>query len=52
MVTDPTNATIKFLVASNNQLWLAFDIPDSSIGGNDIWPKFDAVLMSVKNKYN
>ncbi len=50
VVTDPTNATIKFLVASDNQLWLAFDIPDSSIGGNDIWPKFDAVLMSVKNK--
>ena len=50
VVTDPTNATIKFLVDSNNQLWLAFDIPDSSIGGNDIWPKFDAVLMSVKNK--
>ena len=50
VVTDPTNATIKFLVTSDNQLWLAFDIPDSSIGGNDIWPKFDAVLMSVKNK--
>jgi len=50
VVTDPTDATIKFLVASDNQLWLAFDIPDSSIGGNDIWPKFDAILMSVKNK--
>lgn len=50
VVTDPTHATIKFLVTSDNQLWLAFDIPDSSIGGNDIWPKFDAILMSVKNK--
>ncbi|HRN26734.1 MAG TPA: T9SS type A sorting domain-containing protein [Ignavibacteriaceae bacterium] len=50
VVTDPTNATIKFLVASDNQLWLAFDIPDSSIGGTYIWPKFDAILMSVKNK--
>ena len=50
VVTDPTNATIKFLVESDNQLWLAFDIPDSSIGGTFIWPKFDAILMSVKNK--
>jgi hypothetical protein len=49
-VTDPTHATIKFLVSSDNQLWLAFDIPDSSIGGTFIWPKFDAILMSVKNK--
>jgi hypothetical protein len=50
VVTDPTHATIKFLVSSDNQLWLAFDIPDSSIGGNSIWPKFDAILMSVKDK--
>ncbi len=50
VVTDPTHATIKFLVSSDNQLWLAFNIPDSSIGGTYVWPKFDAILMSVKNK--
>jgi hypothetical protein len=36
-VTDPTHATIKFLVTTDNQLWLGFDIPDSSIGGNQDW---------------
>ena len=48
-VTDPTNATIKFLVSSDNQLWLAFDIPDSSINGWG-WPSWDGILMSVKDK--
>lgn len=48
-VTDPTNATIKFLVSSDNQLWLAFDIPDSSIGGSG-WPTWDGILMSIKDK--
>jgi hypothetical protein len=49
-ITDPTNATVKFLVSSDNQLWLAFDIPDSSVGGNGDWARWDAVLMSVKDK--
>ena len=48
-ITDPTNATIKFLVSSDNQLWLAFDIPDSSIGGSG-WPTWDGILMSIKDK--
>ena len=49
-VTDPTHATIKFLVTSDNQLWLGFTIPDSSIGGNGTWARWDGILMSVKNK--
>jgi len=49
-VTDPTHATIKFLVTTNNQLWLGFEIPDSSIGGNSTWARWDAILMSIKNK--
>jgi Secretion system C-terminal sorting domain len=51
-VTDPTHATIKFLVTTDNQLWLGFEIPDSSVGGNKNWPpaSFDGILMSVKNK--
>ncbi|MEO8232199.1 MAG: T9SS type A sorting domain-containing protein [Ignavibacteriota bacterium] len=48
-VTDPTHATVKFLVSSDNQLWLSFDIPDSSIGGSG-WPTWDGILMSIKNK--
>jgi len=31
-------------------LWLGFDIPDSSIGGKQDWARWDAILMSVKNK--
>ena len=49
-VTDPTHATVKFLVSSDNQLWLAFDIPDSSIGGNSTWARFDGILMNLKDK--
>ena len=48
-VTDPTHATVKFLVSSDNQLWLAFDIPDSSINGSG-WPTWDGILMSIKDK--
>ncbi len=48
-ITDPTHATVKFLVSSDNQLWLAFDIPDSSIGGSG-WPTWDGILMSIKDK--
>ena len=50
VVTDPTRATVKFLVSSDNQLWLAFDIPDSSIGGNGTWARFDGILMNLKDK--
>jgi len=50
-ITDPTHATVKFLVSSDNQLWLAFDIPDSSINGWG-WPSWDGILMSLKDKAN
>jgi len=48
-VTDPTHAVVKFLV-QGNQLFLAFVIPDSSIGGTADWARWEAILMSVKNK--
>lgn len=48
-VTDPTNAVVKFLVDGNN-LYLGFSIPDSSIGGTKDWARWDAVLMSIKDK--
>ena len=47
--TDPIRATVKFLV-DGNQLYLAFSIPDSSIGGTKDWDRFDAILMSVKDR--
>lgn len=48
-VTDPTNAVVKFLV-DGNFLYIGFSIPDSSIGGTVDWARWDAILMSVKNK--
>jgi Secretion system C-terminal sorting domain len=50
-VTDPTHAVVKFLV-QGNQLFLGFTIPDSSIGGISDWARWDAILMSVKDKSN
>jgi len=47
---DTVRATVKFL-SHNNQLYIAFIIPDSSIGGHD-WPGpawWDGVLMNVKD---
>lgn len=48
-ITDSTHATVKFLV-EGDYLWLAFWIPDSSVGGNSEWARWDAILMSVKDK--
>jgi hypothetical protein len=48
-ITDPTHATVKFLVSSDNQLWLGFDIPDSSVGGNGDWARWDGILASVRS---
>lgn len=47
-VTDPTHATVKFLVQGNT-LYLGFFIPDSSIGGTGDWARWDGILMSVKD---
>jgi len=49
-ITDPTNATIKFLVTADNQLWLGFEIPDSSVGGNQDWARWDGILMNIRDK--
>lgn len=50
VITDPTHATIKFLVTNDNQLWLGFDIPDSSVGGNQDWARWDGILMNIQDK--
>ncbi|MFA6598902.1 MAG: T9SS type A sorting domain-containing protein [Ignavibacteriaceae bacterium] len=48
-VTDPTHATVKFLI-SGNYLYLGVSIPDSSIGGKPAWAAWDGFLMSIKDK--
>lgn len=47
---DRTNATVKFLTTTDNKLYLAFHIPDSSVGGIGDWARWDGILMSVKDK--
>ncbi len=46
--TDPTNATIKFLVKGDS-LYVAFICRDKSIGG-DHWGAFDALLMNLRSR--
>lgn len=46
--TDPTNATLKFLI-KDNQLYLGAFIPDKSIGGSAEFNRFDGLLMSLKD---
>ncbi len=47
-IKDSLKATVKFL-ADPPYLWMAFDIPDSSIGGTADWARWDAILMSIKD---
>jgi photosystem II stability/assembly factor-like uncharacterized protein len=47
--TDPTDATIKFLV-DGNKLYIGFDVKDKSIGGSKDWARWDGILMSMKKK--
>jgi len=46
--SDPTTATLRFLVY-DNQLYLAAEIPDESIGGSDEFNRFDGLLIGLKN---
>ena len=45
---DSTRATIKFLV-NGNQLYMAFIVPDSSVGGGAVFNRFDGLLMGLKD---
>ena len=45
---DPTNATIRFLTVGN-QLYLGAYVRDKSIGGSEVFNRFDGFLMSLKN---
>lgn len=46
--TDPTRATLKFLVVGND-LYMGITVPDSSIGGSTNFNRFDALLMALKD---
>ena len=48
-VTDPTHATVKYLV-KGNQLYIAYIIPDSSVVGSQDWARWDGILMSIKDR--
>lgn len=48
---DPTNATIRFLTVGN-QLYLGAYVRDKSVGGSEVFNRFDGLLMSVKNHSN
>ncbi len=45
---DSTRATIKFLV-NGNQMYMAFIVPDSSVGGSSIFNRNDGFLMGLKD---
>jgi hypothetical protein len=47
-VTDPTDATVKFLV-SGNKLYVGVFCKDSSIGGG-LFNEFDGFLMNIRDK--
>lgn len=48
---DQTDAIVKFLSdTDNNQIYLAFECADSSVGGLQDWARWDGILMSVKDR--
>jgi hypothetical protein len=46
--TDSTDATLKFLV-HGNQLYLGATVRDSSVGGSELFNRFDGFLMAIKD---
>lgn len=47
-VADSTYATLKF-VTVGNQLYMAATVRDSSVGGSNLFNRFDGFLMTIKN---
>jgi hypothetical protein len=45
---DPTEATLRFLVYEN-QLYMAAEVPDASVGGSKYFNQHDGFLMSLKD---
>ncbi|HEY2955352.1 MAG TPA: hypothetical protein VGK89_08915 [Candidatus Eisenbacteria bacterium] len=46
--SDPTNATLRFL-AVGNQIWMGAYVRDKSIGGSNLFNRFDGFLMALKD---
>ncbi|MBN1155719.1 T9SS type A sorting domain-containing protein [candidate division KSB1 bacterium] len=51
-VNDPTDAVVKFLVAQDNQLYMAIEANDLSVVGSKDWARWDGVLMGIRNRAN
>jgi hypothetical protein len=49
--TDPTDATVKFLVGANNKLYVSVYAKDKSIGGG-LFNQFDGFLINLRDKKN
>lgn len=49
--TDRTYAVFRFLTVGD-QLWMCATVRDSSIGGSNLFNRFDGLLMSIKNHGN
>ena len=48
---DPTRATLR-LLAIGNELYLAVEVEDNSVGGSEQFNRFDGLLMSIKDHNN
>jgi len=46
--SDPTNTTLRFLHVGN-QLWMGAVVRDKSIGGSNLFNRFDGFLMGIKD---
>jgi hypothetical protein len=46
--SDPNHAVFRFLTTSDNQLWMAVTVRDSSIGGSELFNYMDGVLMNIR----
>ena len=46
--SDPTNATLRFLTVGN-QVWMGAVVRDKSIGGSNLFNRFDGLLMAIKD---
>jgi hypothetical protein len=46
--TDPVTATFRFLVVGN-QLYMAAEVQDESVGGSENFNRFDGLLMALKD---
>ncbi len=49
--TDRTYAVFRFLTVGD-QLWMAATVRDSSIGGSNLFNRFDGILMNIRNHAN